>query len=58
VALPLEGRWRRILESEEERFGGAGPSVPDRVDASAGEPITLKPHGAVLLAREGRGARG
>jgi maltooligosyltrehalose trehalohydrolase len=57
VALPLEGRWRRILESEEERFGGAGPSVPDRVDASAGEPITLKPHGAVLLAREGRGAR-
>jgi maltooligosyltrehalose trehalohydrolase len=54
VGLPLEGRWRRLLESEEERFGGAGPSVPNGVDASAGEPITLKPHGAVLLARERR----
>jgi maltooligosyltrehalose trehalohydrolase len=56
VALPLEGRWVRMLESEEERFGGAGPSTPERVDASAGEPIVLKPHSAVLLARERRGS--
>ena len=57
MALPLEGRWRPVLESEEERFGGSGRSVPELVDASAGEPLTLKPHGAVVLTREGRGPR-
>ncbi len=52
VSIPLErGRWRRVLDTGEDSWGGAGASVPETV-VSAGEVfLTLEPWAGVVLER-------
>ncbi len=48
------GRWRRLVESSEKRFGGAGPRTPHVLDVPrAGlAQVTLGPWGAAVFLRE------
>ncbi len=51
------GRWIRVLESGEKRFGGAGPTTP-RVLVAAGRADTrfdMAPSGAAIFLRAERG---
>lgn len=52
VRLP-PGRWRRVLDSNEERFGGLGPTTPGLFFASrAGRTqIDVAPYGAAIFLR-------
>ncbi|MFV2195875.1 1,4-alpha-glucan branching protein GlgB [Nocardiopsis sp. LOL_012] len=61
VGLPSGGRWNRVLDSDEPRFGGSGYEGPAHVQAQErewnGQPfsaeITLPPLGAVWFEPEG-----
>jgi maltooligosyltrehalose trehalohydrolase len=52
VALPVpEGRWRRVLDSSDERWQGSGSSLPEHL-ASVGEAtLHLGPKGFALFRR-------
>jgi maltooligosyltrehalose trehalohydrolase len=51
VTLPLEGRWRRVLDAAEARWDGSGTVVPASIDADADGPVELGPWAAVVLER-------
>jgi maltooligosyltrehalose trehalohydrolase len=51
VTLPLEGRWDKLLESSDPRWGGPKVHLPDRLGAGGAAPVELAPWGAVLLRR-------
>jgi maltooligosyltrehalose trehalohydrolase len=52
VSVPLQaGRWRRVLDTGEEVWGGGGASVPDTVESSGEVSLTLEPWAAVMLER-------
>jgi maltooligosyltrehalose trehalohydrolase len=53
VTTPLpEGRWRRAIDSGEERFAGPGAGTPQELDASDAE-LTVPARRAVAYLREG-----
>jgi maltooligosyltrehalose trehalohydrolase len=50
LALPLPaGRWRKVLDSSEERWYGAGSNVPPTVWSEGEVSLTLPPQAVVLL---------
>ncbi len=51
VALPLEGRWRRVLDAADARWDGPGAMVPGTLDADGAQPVALGPWAAVVLER-------
>ena len=52
--LPVPaGRWGRVLDSADERWLGPGSEVPAVVESDGAVELTLRPHGVVVLAREG-----
>lgn len=46
------GRWRKRIDSSEERWGGSGSAVPDLIDERFEGGLQMKPHSFVLLTRE------
>lgn len=52
VPLP-DGHWRRLVDSAEARFGGAGPAAPTRIEQAGGgcTPILLRGHEAAVYWR-------
>ena len=52
LRLP-SGRWRRLLDSGEERFGGLGPKTPEFLSVSRrnGTRIDMAPFGAAIFLR-------
>ena len=50
LALPLPaGRWRKVLDSSEERWYGAGSDVPPTVWSEGEVSLTLPPQAVVLF---------
>jgi maltooligosyltrehalose trehalohydrolase len=45
------GRWMKVLDSAEERWGGPGTSVPDLLDTESAGPLQIPPHAIVLFSR-------
>ena len=57
VTAPLaKGRWRRVLDTGEERWGGRGASVPEIVEANGAATLRLGPWAGVFLERKGNSA--
>jgi maltooligosyltrehalose trehalohydrolase len=57
VDVPLDigsGRWRKLVDSEDERWLGRGGLAPDTLRPDMETAITLSPKAFVLFAREGR----
>ena len=52
IPLPAGG-WRRVLDAAEPRWGGAGPTLPERVESTGALVLTLAPWACALLVREG-----
>jgi maltooligosyltrehalose trehalohydrolase len=53
VASPVhDGRWRKRLDSAQERWRGGGSSLPCQFDAEEREPLRVNPKGLVLFTRE------
>jgi maltooligosyltrehalose trehalohydrolase len=52
VELP-RGRWRKILDSADERWGGPGSPAPATIDADGGARAALPAWSAVLFETEG-----
>ncbi|HWO93852.1 MAG TPA: DUF3459 domain-containing protein, partial [Dehalococcoidia bacterium] len=53
VALPLAGGpWRKLLDSEEERWQGAGSAVPPTIDSAGSVVVSLAGWSFVMLYRE------
>lgn len=51
-AFPVpRGRWHRLLDSAEERWGGGGTSVPQDVVSHGETALGLHPHSFVVLTR-------
>jgi len=50
----LPGRWRKLLDSEDVRWGGQGSRVPETVDSDGEVRLLLGPRSLVLLARAER----
>jgi maltooligosyltrehalose trehalohydrolase len=42
------GRWRRVVDSAEEVFGGPGSDAPEQVESEASTPVELHPHGVLV----------
>jgi maltooligosyltrehalose trehalohydrolase len=52
VDVPFTGaRWRRILDSADERWGGPGAASPEHVDVDSNGSITLQPNSFALYVR-------
>lgn len=52
VALPVpEGRWRRVLDSSDERWQGSGSSLPEHLASEGGATLHLGPKGFALFRR-------
>jgi hypothetical protein len=51
IPLPA-GRWQRVLDAGEPRWGGAGPTLPERIESPGQLAVTLAPWACALLARE------
>jgi maltooligosyltrehalose trehalohydrolase len=50
--LPLSvsvGRWRKILDSEENRWGGGGTNLPDEVESEGEVRLTLNPQSLAVF---------
>lgn len=53
VALPVpEGRWRRVLDSSDERWQGSGSSLPDHLASEGEATLHLRPKGFALFRRK------
>ena len=48
VGLPRPGRWREVLNTDEERYGGSGVTNGGFVEADAGCPWHEQPQSAVI----------
>jgi maltooligosyltrehalose trehalohydrolase len=46
------GRWLRLLDSADERWGGEGSAVPDHIDSGGEFALTLAPSSFIVLSRE------
>jgi maltooligosyltrehalose trehalohydrolase len=54
VTLPVPpGRWRRLLDSTEERWLGGGSASPDIVESGGEAAMTLPPRAVVVFVKEG-----
>jgi maltooligosyltrehalose trehalohydrolase len=54
VAVPVPaGRWRRELDSTDERWQGSGSSVPDLLESQGQIVLALNPKAVALFAKEG-----
>ena len=50
--LPVpEGRWEKLLDSAEERWGGPGSPVPGEIESSGRVSLPLGGRSVVVLAR-------
>jgi maltooligosyltrehalose trehalohydrolase len=54
---PPQGQWYRVVDSNEERFGGFGPKTPESVSVSrrGKARIDMAPWGAAIFLRGARG---
>ncbi len=53
VAPPVhDGRWRKRLDSAQERWQGGGSSLPRELDAEEREPMRVNPKALVLFTRQ------
>ncbi len=53
--LPVPvGRWRKLLDSADERWDGGGTSLPDTLESDGEARLMLSPRAAVLFGKEGR----
>ncbi|PIQ82268.1 MAG: malto-oligosyltrehalose trehalohydrolase [Candidatus Omnitrophica bacterium CG11_big_fil_rev_8_21_14_0_20_64_10] len=50
-----KGVWRKVLDSADPRWGGAGAIAPDRVEAAKMDHIRFAPHALALFVREDAG---
>ena len=50
ILPPLAGSFRRLLDAGEERFGGGGPGLPERL--AGGEGLSLPPYACALFEKE------
>ncbi|GAB4361920.1 MAG: malto-oligosyltrehalose trehalohydrolase [Deltaproteobacteria bacterium] len=55
VSVPLApGRWERVLDSSDPRWGGEGSRIPDEVRSEGTVTLPLGPRSFVLLSQRGR----
>jgi len=53
ACLPVPaGRWRRLLDSAEERWQGPGTKTPEEFESKGDVELVLQPHSFVLFAKE------
>jgi maltooligosyltrehalose trehalohydrolase len=53
LALPIPpGRWHRILDADEERWGGAGSQIPELLDVSGETTMFLAPWAFVVFTQQ------
>jgi maltooligosyltrehalose trehalohydrolase len=52
IGLPIPaGRWRKALDSADERWGGKGSPLPDELDSSENVTLMVGPRAMVLFTR-------
>jgi maltooligosyltrehalose trehalohydrolase len=52
MALPIAaGKWRKLLDSAEEKWRGGGSFVPQELDSTGAITLTLSPRSVVVLNR-------
>jgi len=52
MALPIAaGKWRKLLDSAEEKWRGGGSLVPEELDSTGAVTFTLSPQSVVVLNR-------
>ena len=55
LGLPVPtGRWRKLLDSADERWNGGDTSLPEMLESEGKARLTLSPRAAALFGREGR----
>lgn len=58
LAVPVpSGAWRKELDSEDERWGGSGSLLPDRLEGRAERSLLLEPRAFVVLSRPSAGGQ-
>ena len=53
LSLPV-GRWGKVLDSSDARWGGPGGAAPERPDPGGGIVCALQPHSFILLSKSGK----
>ena len=53
LSLPV-GRWGKVLDSSDARWGGPGGAAPERPDPGGGTVCALRPHSFLLLTKSGK----
>ncbi|HLO09782.1 MAG TPA: malto-oligosyltrehalose trehalohydrolase, partial [Desulfobacteria bacterium] len=56
LSLPV-GRWGKVLDSSDARWGGPGGEAPERPDPGGGIVCALRPHSFLLLSKPGKESR-
>ena len=52
LALPLPpGRWEKLVDSSEKRWGGTGASLPESLRSHGSVALALTPHSLVLFSK-------
>jgi maltooligosyltrehalose trehalohydrolase len=52
IRLPLPpGRWEKLLDSSETRWGGGGSAIPERLDPGQSTSLSLGPGAFVLFSK-------
>jgi maltooligosyltrehalose trehalohydrolase len=58
ATLPLpDGPWKKVLDSSDARWGGAGGSAAERPDPRAGNVLRVRPKSFILLLSPGKETR-
>jgi maltooligosyltrehalose trehalohydrolase len=58
ATLPLPGGpWKKVLDSSDSRWGGAGGSAAERPDPRAGNVLPVRPKSFILLLSPGKETR-
>jgi maltooligosyltrehalose trehalohydrolase len=52
AAEATKGRWRKVLDSADERWQGGGTSIPDMLHSEGEVALTLGPMSLALFVRE------
>jgi len=52
LALPLPpGRWEKLVDSTEDRWGGTGSPLPESIRSHGGAALSLNPRSFVLFSK-------
>jgi len=54
LPCPSVGRWGKVLDSSDARWGGPGGAAPERPDRAGGSFGALRPHSFLLLTKSGK----